>query len=43
LRAFNLEGLADLSPDVYIPGRGTVGGLLTAVDLSGMRKIREGL
>ncbi len=43
LRAFNLRGLADLAPDVYIPGRGAVGELLTGADLSGVRVFEEGL
>jgi 2-amino-4-hydroxy-6-hydroxymethyldihydropteridine diphosphokinase len=43
LRAFNLRGLADLAPDVYIPGRGAVRGLLAGVDLSGIREFGEGL
>lgn len=43
LRAFNLKGLADLAPDVYIPGRGTVGELLAGADLGGVREFREGL
>lgn len=43
LRAFNLKGLADLAPDVYIPGRGVVGGLLARVSLSGVREFEEGL
>jgi 2-amino-4-hydroxy-6-hydroxymethyldihydropteridine diphosphokinase len=43
LRAFNLRGLADLAPDVYIPGRGVVGELLAGADLSGVRGFEEGL
>jgi 2-amino-4-hydroxy-6-hydroxymethyldihydropteridine diphosphokinase len=43
LRAFNLRGLADLGPDVYIPERGTVGELLATTDLSGVREFAEGL
>jgi 2-amino-4-hydroxy-6-hydroxymethyldihydropteridine diphosphokinase len=41
LRAFNLRGLADLAPDVYIPGRGMVAELLAAADLSGVREFEE--
>jgi len=35
-RAFNLVGLADLDPDLYIPCRGAVAGLLAAADLTGV-------
>jgi 2-amino-4-hydroxy-6-hydroxymethyldihydropteridine diphosphokinase len=41
LRAFNLKGLADLAPDVYIPGRGAVAELLAAADLSGVKECEE--
>ena len=40
-RAFNLRGLADLDPDLYIPGRGRVGELLAGVDLGGVRELEE--
>ncbi len=43
MRAFNLRGLADLDSNVYIPGRGVVGELLAAADLSGVREFGEGL
>ncbi len=43
LRAFNLKGLADLAPDLYIPGRGAVGQLLAGADLGGVRELEEGL
>jgi len=43
LRAFNLMGLADLAPDVYIPGRGAVGELLAGANLDGVREFGEGL
>jgi 2-amino-4-hydroxy-6-hydroxymethyldihydropteridine diphosphokinase len=43
LRAFNLKGLADLAPGVYIPGRGAAGELLARADLSGVREFGEGL
>ena len=43
LRAFNLKALADLAPDMYIPGRGVVRELLTGADLGGVRECREGL
>ena len=36
-RAFNLVGLADLDPGLYIPGRGTVGELLAEADRGGIR------
>jgi len=42
-RAFNLVGLADLDPDLYIPGRGAVAGLLAAADLTGIRLFGEGV
>ena len=40
-RAFNLKGLADIDPDLYIPGRGRVGELLAGADLSGVRELEE--
>ena len=40
-RAFNLVGLADLDPDLYIPGRGAVAGLLAAADLTDVREFGE--
>ena len=43
LRVFNLKGLADLAPDLYIPGRGAVGQLLAGSDLRGVRELEEGL
>jgi len=36
-RAFNLVGLADLDPGLYIPGRGAVGDLLAKADQGGIR------
>jgi 2-amino-4-hydroxy-6-hydroxymethyldihydropteridine diphosphokinase len=41
LRAFNLKGLADLAPGVYVPGRGAVRDLLAEADLSGVRELGE--
>ena len=41
MRAFNLRGLADLDPDLYIPGRGRVEDLLAGVDLGGIREFEE--
>ncbi len=41
-RAFNLRGLADLDPDLHIPGRGRVGELLLGTDLGGMRELEVG-
>lgn len=38
-RVFNLRCLADLDPDLYIPGRGKVGELLAEADLSGIREL----
>ncbi len=40
-RAFNLQGLADLDPDLHIPGRGRVGELLAGADLGGIREVGE--
>jgi 2-amino-4-hydroxy-6-hydroxymethyldihydropteridine diphosphokinase len=37
-RAFNLAGLADLDPGLYIPGRGGVEELLAGTDMSGVRE-----
>jgi 2-amino-4-hydroxy-6-hydroxymethyldihydropteridine diphosphokinase len=36
-RVFNLLGLADLDPGLYIPGRGLVGDLLAEADRAGIR------
>lgn len=43
MRAFNLKGLADLAPDVYIPRCGVVAEILAATDLGGVREFEEGL
>jgi 2-amino-4-hydroxy-6-hydroxymethyldihydropteridine diphosphokinase len=43
LRAFNLKGLADLAPEMFIPERGAVGELLAGADLSGVEEFGEGL
>jgi 2-amino-4-hydroxy-6-hydroxymethyldihydropteridine diphosphokinase len=40
-RAFNLRGLADLDPDLYIPGRGVVADGLADADLTGIREFGE--
>lgn len=40
-RSFNLKGLADLHPDLHIPGRGRVEDLLAGADLSGIRELEE--
>src|SRR5918995_955220 len=40
-RAFNLKGLADLDPNLDIPGRGRVGDLLDEADLSGIEELGE--
>lgn len=40
-RAFNLKGLADLDPDLYIPGRGTAGEMLAGADMGGVREFGE--
>jgi 2-amino-4-hydroxy-6-hydroxymethyldihydropteridine diphosphokinase len=39
-RPFNLKGLADLDPDLHIPGRGRVEDLLAGTDQGGMREVR---
>jgi 2-amino-4-hydroxy-6-hydroxymethyldihydropteridine diphosphokinase len=41
MRAFNLKGLADLDPDLHIPGRGRVGELLAGADLDGIEEVGE--
>jgi 2-amino-4-hydroxy-6-hydroxymethyldihydropteridine diphosphokinase len=41
LRAFNLKGLADLAPDMFVPRRGAVRGLLADADLSGVSELGE--
>jgi 2-amino-4-hydroxy-6-hydroxymethyldihydropteridine diphosphokinase len=38
-RAFNLKGLAELDPDLHIPGRGRVGELLAKADLDGIEEV----
>jgi len=43
LRTFNLKGLADLAPDVYIPERGVVAELLAGADLRGVWELEEAL
>ncbi len=43
LRAFNLKGLADLAPEMFIPERGAVGELLAGADLSGVEEFEESL
>ncbi len=43
LRAFNLKGLADLAPDMFIPGRGAVGELLAGANSDGVKEFEEGL
>jgi 2-amino-4-hydroxy-6-hydroxymethyldihydropteridine diphosphokinase len=40
-RAFNLKGLADLDPDLHIPGRDRVGELLAGADLGGIEEVGE--
>lgn len=41
VRAFNLKGIADLNPELYIRGRGRVGDLLAGVDAGGVRELEE--
>ncbi len=43
LRAFNLRGIADLAPDMFIPGRGAVGELLAGANSNGVKEFEEGL
>jgi 2-amino-4-hydroxy-6-hydroxymethyldihydropteridine diphosphokinase len=38
-RAFNLKGLADLDPDLHVPGRGRVEDLLAEADLDGLEEV----
>jgi 2-amino-4-hydroxy-6-hydroxymethyldihydropteridine diphosphokinase len=38
-RAFNLKGLADLDPELHVPGRGRVENLLAEADLSGVEEV----
>jgi 2-amino-4-hydroxy-6-hydroxymethyldihydropteridine diphosphokinase len=40
-RAFNLKGLADLDPNLDIPGRGWVGDLLAGADMSDLEEVGE--
>lgn len=42
MRAFNLRSLADIDPDLRIPGRGVVAELLETAELSGVREL-EGM
>jgi 2-amino-4-hydroxy-6-hydroxymethyldihydropteridine diphosphokinase len=39
-RPFNLKGLADLDPDLHIPGRGRVEDLLAGTDQGCIREVR---
>jgi 2-amino-4-hydroxy-6-hydroxymethyldihydropteridine diphosphokinase len=38
-RAFNLVGLADLTPYLYVPGMGDVADMLAGADLDGIREV----
>ena len=38
-RAFNLKGLADLDPDLHVPGHGRVEDLLAEADLDGIEEV----
>lgn len=39
MRAFNLKCLADLAPELVVPGYGEVGELLRGMDLAGVREV----
>ncbi|MGB3632969.1 MAG: 2-amino-4-hydroxy-6-hydroxymethyldihydropteridine diphosphokinase [Rubrobacteraceae bacterium] len=39
MRAFNLQGLVDLDPNLYIPGLGVVRELIAGADLNGVREL----
>ncbi len=39
MRIFNLKGLANLDPNLHIPGRGAVSELLAAADLGDVREL----
>ncbi len=41
MRAFNLKGLADLDPDLHIPGHGPVVELLSGADVGGIEEVGE--
>jgi 2-amino-4-hydroxy-6-hydroxymethyldihydropteridine diphosphokinase len=43
MRIYNLKGLGDLAPNVFVPGRGAVRGLLAGADSSGVREFGESL
>jgi 2-amino-4-hydroxy-6-hydroxymethyldihydropteridine diphosphokinase len=40
-RTFNLKGLADLDPDLHIPGHGRVVELLSGADVGGIEEVGE--
>jgi 2-amino-4-hydroxy-6-hydroxymethyldihydropteridine diphosphokinase len=40
-RTFNLKGLADLDPDLHIPGHGWVVELLSGADVGGIEEVGE--
>jgi 2-amino-4-hydroxy-6-hydroxymethyldihydropteridine diphosphokinase len=40
-RAFNLRGIADLDPDLHVPGRGRVVELLSGADVGGIEEVGE--
>ena len=43
LRVFNLKGIVDLAPNMFIPGLGAVGELLAGADLSDVTEFGEGV
>ncbi len=40
-RAFNLRGIADLDPDLHVPGRGRIVELLAGAEMGGIEEVGE--
>lgn len=38
-RAFNVVGLADLDPGLYVPGKGKIADVMAGMDLDGVREV----